>query len=895
MRFRSSNALPPSEPPDSSPFGEGHNAPSILAVLPEPVQSAPSESFNDRILLLLAAVASSGGLLTCRSYQMAQDATRAIFGERALHAGIQAKLHFALLNPPTNAPEIARSMAEQAEEQKVAASFVDTMLKALASLTEHTEGVDESAQELVREIEWAFRRSWIEQNASKGFLNFNMGERLTNLCRQAMSQASNVIRPERKAKSVTLTPETKMFNAEMAEASATLERIAWTLDDKSLLDELHVFQKTIQEQPFKIVIVGERKRGKSSLINAIIGQKLSPVRESTPETATVLEFHNATAPDYSVRFLDSVQFSRLEDYLAGEEKNLLLASKVEAIRKGVAEGTFIPGKLLSGISCWDDLEDYVSLDGRFSGFVASVSVGLPLEMLQSGVVLIDTPGLNDTDQFHDYLAYEESLEADCVLFVMDARDPGSRSELDLLRKLARSGRAVCLIGALTSIDKLNDTASLEQSLEQARTVLLEACRESQYMRLVGLIAVNARKAMEERCEKKSEEKKTHYKPEDDPTKQEITPLLQLLRQVLDTDSGKAQYRNKVSENYERLVHLTGERVHYYMETCRASLPGQNLLEMLEKHSEELNTAAWQSLDQAKQVITATGQDIDDWERAAAKDLTKFQENLVLRLMDAVHRKMNELNHDFANEEAWKDFESNEARLIFRKAVDEFLEEQLASLHRWEEKLRLFSTNMDNFSHACLEKISEPVAGLPEEDEESVEKALLPAGAVTRFLVQTHQHMKKLAVFSLGLAVGRSTIFTPLAILFTAGNILALTAGSPITAVVLAAMAGTAGFLYHFGREDKRKAAFLEKKQHEVETWVAKVSGSLTETLTTARNELGKACESEVRRSFAPSLESLFQQTAHIKLFLKVMQKIRSDSNAYEERVQKSLEQLRLPS
>ena len=31
------------------------------------------------------------------------------------------------------------------------------------------------------------------------------------------------------------------------------------------------------------------------------------------------------------------------------------------------------------------------------------------------LVLVDTPGLNDTDQFHDYLSYEESLEADCVI------------------------------------------------------------------------------------------------------------------------------------------------------------------------------------------------------------------------------------------------------------------------------------------------------------------------------------------------------------------------------------------------------------------------------------------------------------------------------------------------
>lgn len=44
---------------------------------------------------------------------------------------------------------------------------------------------------------------------------------------------------------------------------------------------------------------------------------------------------------------------------------------------------------------------------------------------------------------------------------MDARDPGSNSELSLLRKLARSGRTVSIIGVLTNIDRLNSAASLE--------------------------------------------------------------------------------------------------------------------------------------------------------------------------------------------------------------------------------------------------------------------------------------------------------------------------------------------------------------------------------------------------------------------------------------------------
>ncbi|MFR0874684.1 MAG: hypothetical protein ACLSHC_08795 [Bilophila wadsworthia] len=46
------------------------------------------------------------------------EAAQAIFGERALHAELQAKLHYALLNPPSDPADIARDMANQADAQR---------------------------------------------------------------------------------------------------------------------------------------------------------------------------------------------------------------------------------------------------------------------------------------------------------------------------------------------------------------------------------------------------------------------------------------------------------------------------------------------------------------------------------------------------------------------------------------------------------------------------------------------------------------------------------------------------------------------------------------------------------------------------------------------------------
>ena len=857
---------------------------SMLSMLPQPIQPIPGDSFNDRILLLLAAVATTDDMLTYREYQLVQEAAQAIFGERALHAELQAKLHYALLNPPSDPADIARDMANQADAQKVSSTFVDTMLKALSRIGGQEERIDEKARSLVNDIEWAFRKSRLERSAGRGIgLGLNVGESLGELYRKA----TNVL-PSRKEIAGWFAPETSQFNADMERFANSLDRIAWTLDDMDLREELYIFRKMLRRQPFKIVIVGERKRGKSSLINAIIGQELSPVRESTPETATVVEFKYAHAPDYSVRFLDSSQFARLEDYLENEQDNLLLTRKIEHIRKGVSDGTFIPGKLLSGITCWDDLSDYISLEGRFSGFVSRVSVGLPLDTLRAGVVLVDTPGLNDTDQFHDYLSYEESLEADCVIFVMDARDPGSHSELSLLRKLARSGRTVSIIGVLTNIDRLNSAASLEAAREQARTVLREACRSSGHVELAGVVSLNTRQAVEERCRGGSTFSETLSKVSRSVSGcGELEQLLALLREIMDRDAGKEAYRHKIAEAYSRIADSARERLRQHVQEYRESLPNPELLGMLDAHAKQLSASALSSLEQARQVVNAAAKDLDAWDESTEKALKKFHETLVLRLMDAVNRKVADLGHQFAKDSVWKEFDATEARAIARRAVDEFLDEQRGILHTWEDKLRLFSARMDEFSQECLARLSSNIDGL-QDDPGEVNGG---SSTATHFLVQTHRHMKNLAVFTTGLTVGRLTALGPISILVTAGNIIALAAASPLAAAVFAAVAGTAGLLYHLGREDKRKAAFLDKRRREAEEYAERVCDALRQELAVVREDLGKAYEFEVKRGFAPALESLFHQSVHLRLFLDVMQKIRSDVSRYDAHVQKQLEQL----
>ena len=850
----------------------------MLSLLPHPEPPVPGESFNDRILLLLAAVAQADNLLTYRAYQQVQEACRAIFGEQGLHAETQAKLHHALLHPPVNPQVIARHMARQAEEQKVASAFVDTMLTALSSIASHEERLDVQGRQLVCEIGWAFRRSAFDEPASG---TDNLTSRITALCKRAASSlpgfgslGDKTSPGFRRVMDNLFVPETTRFNQHMGTAIAELERVAWTIGDADLSDRLRQLQLLLREQTFKVVVVGERKRGKSSLINALLGQALSPVRESTPETATVVAFRYSGMPDYTVQYLDEKQFQNLDGFLHQEQGNLLLVDKIARIRKGVDEGSFTPGKLLAGITCWEDLREYISRDGRYASFVGRVSVGLPIAGLKEGLELVDTPGLNDTDAFHDYLSYEESLGADCVVFVMDARDPGSQSELALLRRIARAGRAVTLVGVLTNIDKLNSVSSLERAREQARAVLLEACRAAPLVKVGGIVALNARAAMEEACTAETGRSASSG---------EFATLLTLLHDALTTDVTKEAYRAKIRGQFTELVRLTRERLGVYGSHYRASLPAPELLGMLEKHAEQLAAATRSSMTQARQVVDAAARDMDAWNEETERALDRFTENLILRIMDAVYLKVNALGRQFARDSEWEAFEKNDVRTLARRSLEDFLSDQHRILEVWENKLQLFSSQMQQFSQACLTTAGSSLTGLEEPDFRTE-----TSGNATHFLVQTHYYMKHLAVFTTGAALGRASVLSPLTLLISAGNILALSLTSPLIMAVVAAVAGTAGFIYHLGREDKRRAAFLERKRKEAEAYAAAIRKALHDALSTTRADLGKAYAFEVRCGFTPALESLFYQSMHMRLFLDVMHKIRADGVEYEKHVEKQL-------
>ena len=213
----------------------------------------------------------------------------------------------------------------------------------------------------------------------------------------------------------------------------------------------HWLEEKLREGIFNLVVVGEFKRGKSSIINALLGEALLPAGV-VPLTSVV---------------------------------TVISSGRIPAVRVALRNGeqlTIDPSAL----------GEYVTERGNPGNTkaVERVIIDHPSPWLASGVRLVDTPGIGSVYQHNTDTTRKYLPQADAVLFVASVDQPVSRAELDFLRDVrAYARRVFCL---LNKIDYLRPQ-ELDESLAFASAAVREALDAS-----VPVLAVSARLALEGR-------------------------------------------------------------------------------------------------------------------------------------------------------------------------------------------------------------------------------------------------------------------------------------------------------------------------------------------------------------------------------------------------------------
>jgi len=238
--------------------------------------------------------------------------------------------------------------------------------------------------------------------------------------RRRVLRRPSPVRPEAAPRSASATL--------LATALAELARLG-TEQDR---ERLAMLRDRLADTRLRVVVVGEATRGKSTLINALLGQAVLPAGE-TPLTTVVTTVRYGQDPHAQVGFL------------AGHEEVHPLAA----------------------------LSDLVTEAGNPGNRrrIASVTVYAEAAVLAAGAELVDTPGTGSVLAADDGEAAGQALDTmDAAVLVLAADPPVSASERSLLGRIA--GRPVTTFVVLNKADHL-DAAGLARVTEFTRRVVTE--------------------------------------------------------------------------------------------------------------------------------------------------------------------------------------------------------------------------------------------------------------------------------------------------------------------------------------------------------------------------------------------------------------------------------------
>jgi GTPase SAR1 family protein len=208
-------------------------------------------------------------------------------------------------------------------------------------------------------------------------------------------------------------------------------------------------REKIRENAFNLVVVGQFKRGKTSLINALLGADILPVAV-VPLTSIVTIMTWGEALRIKVHFID----------------NRTAEIKPESLPEYVTE----KGNPKNGKA------------------VREVVVTYPSPYLKDGVRLIDTPGVGSIYQHNTDVAYQYLPKSDAALFLLSVDQPMSRAELDFLKDVKEYSNKIFFL--LNKADYLSEP-DLRESAEFSRNTLKENLGHD-----VMLFPVSARLALD---------------------------------------------------------------------------------------------------------------------------------------------------------------------------------------------------------------------------------------------------------------------------------------------------------------------------------------------------------------------------------------------------------------
>ncbi len=194
-------------------------------------------------------------------------------------------------------------------------------------------------------------------------------------------------------------------------------------DYVSYKEQLSGLISRLESGRFHLAILGQFKRGKSTFLNALLGDAVLP-SSVIPLTAV------PTLITYNQEKIVTVK------YMNGKDDGIFTSDDTNLIRKFI--------------------ETYVSEESNPKNILQVLQVELtwPADILAKGVVLIDTPGVGSTHKHNTEMTVNFLSQCDAALFLVSSDPPITEIELEFLHQITDAIPRIFFL--LNKIDYLSE-------------------------------------------------------------------------------------------------------------------------------------------------------------------------------------------------------------------------------------------------------------------------------------------------------------------------------------------------------------------------------------------------------------------------------------------------------
>jgi small GTP-binding protein len=206
----------------------------------------------------------------------------------------------------------------------------------------------------------------------------------------------------------------------------TVVRIAEQRRENAAVEEIRETAAKLSENRFYLAVLGQFKRGKTTLINSLLGVEVLPVAVA-PLTSIITILSYGERPEATVHFLS-----------------------------GEAQGIQLPA-----------LDQYVTERHNPENVkgVKHVDVHYPSRYLKDGILLVDTPGVGSTYQHNTEVTHSFLARVDAAIFLVSVDPPLTQAEAEFLRRAKEEVHHFFFL--LNKIDLMTE-AEMQESLAFTR-------------------------------------------------------------------------------------------------------------------------------------------------------------------------------------------------------------------------------------------------------------------------------------------------------------------------------------------------------------------------------------------------------------------------------------------